>query len=160
MYLRWMVRDDGRGVDFGMWKRIPASALYLPLDVHSGAMARALGCCSGDRTTGGCRRGDEALRALDADDPRSMILRSSVRASPAISGRQTVCRLYVARGVSVAPFCGDSDGGSGDCVEILMYNVKRWRYHAECRQWIPERVHGGRCGGFRRMFRRRCGEQP
>ena len=77
-----------------------------------------------------------------------MILRSSVRASPAISGRQTVCRLYVARGVSVAPFCGDSDGGSGDCVEILMYNVKRWRYHAECRQWIPERVHGGRCGGF------------
>ena len=43
MYLRWMVRDDGRGVDFGLWKRIPMSALYLPLDVHAGNMSRALG---------------------------------------------------------------------------------------------------------------------
>lgn len=43
MYLRWMVRKDNRGVDFGLWQSIPASALYLPLDVHSGNMARELG---------------------------------------------------------------------------------------------------------------------
>ena len=70
MYLRWMVRDDGRGVDFGMWKRIPASALYLPLDVHSGAMARALGLLQ--RRQNDWRAVEEvteALRALDADDP-------------------------------------------------------------------------------------------
>ncbi|MFN8207572.1 MAG: TIGR02757 family protein [Bacteroidales bacterium] len=43
MYLRWMVRNDKRGVDFGLWKKIPASALYIPLDVHSAAVARKLG---------------------------------------------------------------------------------------------------------------------
>ena len=43
MFLRWMVRRDGRGVDFGLWTAIPMSALYLPLDVHSGNMARELG---------------------------------------------------------------------------------------------------------------------
>ncbi|MEG2612376.1 MAG: TIGR02757 family protein, partial [Alistipes sp.] len=43
MYLRWMVRHDDRGVDFGEWQRIPMSALYLPLDVHAAAMGRALG---------------------------------------------------------------------------------------------------------------------
>ena len=43
MYLRWFVRRDDRGVDFGLWKKIPMSALYLPLDVHTGNMGRALG---------------------------------------------------------------------------------------------------------------------
>lgn len=43
MYLRWFVRRDNRGVDFGLWQRIPMSALYLPLDVHTGNMGRALG---------------------------------------------------------------------------------------------------------------------
>jgi uncharacterized protein (TIGR02757 family) len=42
MFLRWMVRSDNRGVDFGLWKQIPASALYIPLDVHSGRVAREL----------------------------------------------------------------------------------------------------------------------
>jgi uncharacterized protein (TIGR02757 family) len=36
MYLRWMVRRDDRGVDFGLWSGIPMSALYLPLDIHTG----------------------------------------------------------------------------------------------------------------------------
>lgn len=40
MFLRWMVRDDNKGVDFGIWKNIPTSALMLPLDVHSGRVAR------------------------------------------------------------------------------------------------------------------------
>lgn len=43
MYLRWMVRRDGRGVDFGDWSRIPMSALRIPLDVHVGETARLLG---------------------------------------------------------------------------------------------------------------------
>ena len=43
MYFRWMVRHDDRGVDFGLWRTIPPSALYLPLDLHTGNMGRALG---------------------------------------------------------------------------------------------------------------------
>jgi uncharacterized protein (TIGR02757 family) len=43
MFLRWMVRNDNNGVDFGLWKEIPSSALMMPLDVHSGNTARALG---------------------------------------------------------------------------------------------------------------------
>ncbi len=43
MFLRWMVRNDGRGVDFGIWKSISPSTLYCPLDVHSGRVARKLG---------------------------------------------------------------------------------------------------------------------
>jgi uncharacterized protein (TIGR02757 family) len=43
MYLRWMVRDAKKGVDFGIWKSIPSSVLYLPLDVHTSNNARRLG---------------------------------------------------------------------------------------------------------------------
>ncbi len=43
MFIRWMVRQDNRGVDFGEWTKIPMSAIYIPLDVHSGNVARALG---------------------------------------------------------------------------------------------------------------------
>lgn len=43
MFLRWMVRSDKRGVDFGIWKNFPTSALFIPLDVHSGRVARELG---------------------------------------------------------------------------------------------------------------------
>jgi len=46
MYLRWMVRNDNRGVDFGLWTVIPMSALYIPLDVHVGNVARKLGLLS------------------------------------------------------------------------------------------------------------------
>ena len=43
MFLRWMVRKDRRGVDFGIWKSIKPSMLFCPLDVHSGRVARQLG---------------------------------------------------------------------------------------------------------------------
>lgn len=43
MFLRWMIRQDTKGVDFGIWKNIPQSALMIPLDVHSGNIARQLG---------------------------------------------------------------------------------------------------------------------
>ncbi len=43
MYLRWMVRNNKAGVDFGIWKNIKPSQLCLPLDVHTGNVSRALG---------------------------------------------------------------------------------------------------------------------
>ncbi|MDP4267226.1 MAG: TIGR02757 family protein, partial [Bacteroidota bacterium] len=43
MYLRWMVRKDNRGVDFGIWDKIKMSSLMCPLDVHSGRISRNLG---------------------------------------------------------------------------------------------------------------------
>ena len=42
MFLRWMVRKDKHGVDFGIWD-IPSSELMMPLDVHSGNVSRKLG---------------------------------------------------------------------------------------------------------------------
>jgi uncharacterized protein (TIGR02757 family) len=43
MYLRWMVRSDEFGVDFGLWKGISPAILSCPLDIHSGNVARKLG---------------------------------------------------------------------------------------------------------------------
>lgn len=43
MYLRWMVRKDKKGVDFGIWNNIKPSQLCLPLDVHTGNVSRKLG---------------------------------------------------------------------------------------------------------------------
>lgn len=42
MFLRWMVRKDNQGVDFGIWNSIDPSELYLPLDVHTSTYARKL----------------------------------------------------------------------------------------------------------------------
>ncbi len=70
MYLRWMVRRDDRGVDFGEWRKIPMSALYLPLDVHTGEVGRALGLLT--RRQNDWRAVEEvtaALRAFDPGDP-------------------------------------------------------------------------------------------
>jgi uncharacterized protein (TIGR02757 family) len=46
MYLRWMVRNDKKGVDFGIWNKHKMSDLYIPLDVHTGISARKLGLIS------------------------------------------------------------------------------------------------------------------
>jgi uncharacterized protein (TIGR02757 family) len=43
MFLRWMVRKDNAGVDFGIWDSIPMHELHIPLDVHTGTIARKLG---------------------------------------------------------------------------------------------------------------------
>ena len=70
MYLRWMVRRDERGVDFGEWEGIPAEALRLPLDVHTGETGRLLGLLV--RRQNDWRAVEEitaALRAYDAADP-------------------------------------------------------------------------------------------
>jgi uncharacterized protein (TIGR02757 family) len=70
MFLRWMVRNDKRGVDFGLWKNIPASLLLCPLDVHSGNVARKLGLLS--RSQNDWKAVEEltaSLRRFDPDDP-------------------------------------------------------------------------------------------
>ncbi len=46
MFLRWMVRKDNKGVDFGLWDTFRPAELYLPLDVHTGRVARKLGILS------------------------------------------------------------------------------------------------------------------
>jgi uncharacterized protein (TIGR02757 family) len=43
MFLRWMVRRDQQGVDFGLWQQLTPDQLICPLDVHSGRVARKLG---------------------------------------------------------------------------------------------------------------------
>lgn len=43
MFLRWMIRKDNKGVDFGIWNSISPSILSCPLDVHTSTIARKLG---------------------------------------------------------------------------------------------------------------------
>lgn len=50
MFLRWMVRNDDKGVDFGLWKRVPQSALICPIDVHVDRTARKLGLITRKQT--------------------------------------------------------------------------------------------------------------
>lgn len=69
MFLRWMVRKDNAGVDFGIWN-IPSSALYIPLDVHCGNVARKLGLL--DRKQNDWKAVEELtqiLRKFDENDP-------------------------------------------------------------------------------------------
>ena len=70
MYLRWMIRQDNKGVDLGIWKDIPPSALSCPLDVHSGNVARKLGLLTRKQNDGKALvELDLQLRKLDANDP-------------------------------------------------------------------------------------------
>ena len=70
MFLRWMVRKDNRGVDFGIWKGIKPSELFIPLDFHSGNTARKLGMLS--RMQNDWKAVEELtmlLREFDPEDP-------------------------------------------------------------------------------------------
>jgi uncharacterized protein (TIGR02757 family) len=50
MFLRWMVRKDNKGVDFGIWDKIKTSALVCPCDVHVERVARKLGLITRPKT--------------------------------------------------------------------------------------------------------------
>lgn len=70
MFLRWMIRKDPAGVDFGIWKNLNPSQCSIPLDVHSGRVARKLGLLqrkSNDQKA--VKELDQALRQLDPIDP-------------------------------------------------------------------------------------------
>lgn len=70
MFLRWMVRKDGRGVDFGLWKGVSPADLYIPLDIHSGRVARLLGLLKRNQNDwkAVCEL-TEVLRSFDPVDP-------------------------------------------------------------------------------------------
>ena len=70
MFLRWMVRYAENGVDFGIWKKISSSDLSIPLDVHTGNVARKLGLLKrkqNDAKT--LLELDTKLRKFDSKDP-------------------------------------------------------------------------------------------
>lgn len=70
LFLRWMVRRDHKGVDFGLWEGIPMHALYIPLDVHTGNVARKLGLLHRKQNDWkAVVELTERLRELDPDDP-------------------------------------------------------------------------------------------
>ena len=70
MMLRWLVRHDHTGVDFGIWKSISPSILSCPLDVHSGNVARKLGILTRKQNDAkALNELDTALRQLDPNDP-------------------------------------------------------------------------------------------
>jgi uncharacterized protein (TIGR02757 family) len=70
MFLRWMARKDDRGVDFGIWKKLPASKLICPLDVHVARVARRFGLMTRTQTDWqAALELTDYLITLDADDP-------------------------------------------------------------------------------------------
>ncbi len=70
MYLRWMVRDDDKGVDFGVWKRIKPQQLICPCDLHVDRVARKLGLITRKQTDWQTALElTESLREMDPHDP-------------------------------------------------------------------------------------------
>lgn len=70
MFLRWMVRKDKKGVDFGIWKNIDQKYLSIPLDVHTGNMTRKLGLLTRKQNDWkSVEELDKILRKYNPEDP-------------------------------------------------------------------------------------------
>ena len=70
MYLRWMVRNDGRGVDFGIWKKAKSSELIIPLDLHVARVAKHFNLLTRPKSDWqSALELTENLREFDARDP-------------------------------------------------------------------------------------------
>ena len=70
MYLRWMVRQDNKGVDFGIWKSISPSQLICPIDLHVARVARRFNILQRKQTDWqAALELTEYLRTLDPADP-------------------------------------------------------------------------------------------
>lgn len=70
MYLRWMVRHDKMGVDFGIWKNTKPSELICPLDLHVERAARSLGLLNRDKSDWkAALELTENLKKFDCEDP-------------------------------------------------------------------------------------------
>ena len=70
MFLRWMVRSNEKGVDFGLWKKISPSMLSIPLDVHTGNVARKLKLLKRKQNDAKALQSlDLSLRKFDPVDP-------------------------------------------------------------------------------------------
>lgn len=70
MFLRWMVRKDDQGVDFGIWNQIQPRDLICPCDVHVERIGRLLGLIKNPKTNWQMAvELTESLKLLDAEDP-------------------------------------------------------------------------------------------
>jgi uncharacterized protein (TIGR02757 family) len=70
MFLRWMVRKDNAGVDFGIWENISPSILICPIDLHVGRVARQLGLLKRKQTDWPAALELTAnLQEFDSNDP-------------------------------------------------------------------------------------------
>jgi len=70
MFLRWMVRKDNKGVDFGLWKNINPAQLICPLDVHVSNVARQLGLLTSPKNDWNAAiELTNALKQFDKNDP-------------------------------------------------------------------------------------------
>jgi uncharacterized protein (TIGR02757 family) len=70
MFLRWMVRKDGNGVDFGIWNRIKPAQLICPVDLHVDRVARQMGLISRKQTDWiTALELTENLKKMDPQDP-------------------------------------------------------------------------------------------
>jgi uncharacterized protein (TIGR02757 family) len=70
MFLRWMVRQDDKGVDFGIWKTLKPVQLVCPCDVHVDRVARILGLIKRPKTDWVTAvELTESLKQLDPQDP-------------------------------------------------------------------------------------------
>lgn len=71
MFVRWMVRDAKKGVDFGIWNSIDPSELYLPLDVHTSKNARKIGILG--RKQDDWKALEELMGKLRSFDPKDPV---------------------------------------------------------------------------------------
>ena len=70
MFLRWMVRKDNKGVDFGIWKNISPSQLICPIDLHVARVAKRLKLLTRKQTDWQAAiQLTDNLRKLDKSDP-------------------------------------------------------------------------------------------
>ena len=70
MFLRWMVRKDKNGVDFGIWKNISQAQLVCPLDLHVARVSRKLGLLTRVQTDWKAAiELTQRLREFDPEDP-------------------------------------------------------------------------------------------
>jgi len=70
MFLRWMVRQDKKGVDFGIWKEIKPAQLVCPLDVHVERVSKHLGLLKRKPTDWqAALELTKVLRSFDPQDP-------------------------------------------------------------------------------------------
>lgn len=70
MFLRWMVRQDNKGVDFGIWKKNKPADLIMPIDVHVERVSRKLGLLNSEKinwTT--AVQLTDVLKVIDPTDP-------------------------------------------------------------------------------------------
>jgi len=68
--LRWMVRKDKQGVDFGIWEKIKPAELVCPIDLHVARVARGLGILQRKQTDWqAAMELTSFLRTLDPSDP-------------------------------------------------------------------------------------------